>query len=259
MDLASRQRGPIAVYGATGFTGRLVARELDRSGADFVLSGRNPARLADLAASLDSDPPTRAIAVEDPAGLRELFGDGRGGDNKDAKFNQETVQRNGSLKVASSGSPADLTGTSRRLVIMDDLSKFYKSAAKDILECWDKLDDPPEILPWDESRVTDSDEEVVIKQNWTEIRRFMWNYVGIVRTTKRLERAKHRIDLLMKEVDDYYGAFRVTTDLIELRNLLQSAQLIVRSALERKESRGLHYTMDYPELAEEAKDTVLVP
>ena len=74
MDLASRQRGPIAVYGATGFTGRLVARELDRSGADFILSGRNPARLADLAASLDSDPPTRAIAVEDPAGLRELFG-----------------------------------------------------------------------------------------------------------------------------------------------------------------------------------------
>lgn len=136
---------------------------------------------------------------------------------------------------------------------------FGEAAASDILTMWDELDQPPAILPWDESRVTDSDEEVVIKQNWTEIRRFMWNYVGIVRTTKRLERAKNRIDLLMQEVDDYYGQFRVTTDLIELRNLLQSAQLIVRSALHRKESRGLHYTMDYPETAEVAKDTVLVP
>jgi L-aspartate oxidase len=107
--------------------------------------------------------------------------------------------------------------------------------------------------------VTDSDEEVVIKQNWTEIRRFMWNYVGIVRTTKRLERAASRIELLKREVEDYYGAFRVTTDLIELRNLLQSAELIVKSALQRRESRGLHYTLDYPALAKEAKDTVLVP
>ncbi|MEL6709545.1 MAG: L-aspartate oxidase [Pseudomonadota bacterium] len=138
---------------------------------------------------------------------------------------------------------------------------YGEAAADDILARWDELTDPPAILPWDESRVTDSDEEVVIKQNWTEIRRFMWNYVGIVRTTKRLERAKNRIDLLMKEVDDYYGAFRVTTDLIELRNLLQAAQLIVRSALERKESRGLHYTMDYPDTDEggEPRDTVLVP
>jgi len=100
---------------------------------------------------------------------------------------------------------------------------------------------------------------VVIKQNWTEIRRFMWNYVGIVRTTKRLQRAASRIELLKREVEDYYGSFRVTTDLIELRNLLQSAELIVQSALRRKESRGLHYTLDYPELADEAKDTVLVP
>ena len=117
----------------------------------------------------------------------------------------------------------------------------------------------PTILPWDESRVTDSDEEVVIKQNWTEIRRFMWNYVGIVRTTKRLERAAHRIELLKQEIEDYYGAFRVTTDLIELRNLLQAAELIVKSALHRKESRGLHFTMDYPETDEVPKDTVLVP
>jgi L-aspartate oxidase len=99
----------------------------------------------------------------------------------------------------------------------------------------------------------------VIKQNWTEIRRFMWNYVGIVRTTKRLERAQHRINMLGGEVGDYYGHFRVTTDLIELRNLLQCADLIVRSALKRHESRGLHYTLDYPETLSEAKDTLLVP
>ncbi|MCR2832571.1 L-aspartate oxidase [Parerythrobacter lacustris] len=136
---------------------------------------------------------------------------------------------------------------------------FGEAAAQDILAHWDELSDPPAIRDWDESRVTDSDEEVVIKQNWTEIRRFMWNYVGIVRTTKRLERAAHRIKLLREEVDDYYGHFRVTTDLIELRNLLQSAELIVKSALARRESRGLHFTLDYPETLPEARDTVLVP
>ena len=136
---------------------------------------------------------------------------------------------------------------------------FGEAAARDIRARWDRLDPVPDIRPWDESRVTDSDEEVVIKQNWTEIRRFMWNYVGIVRTTKRLERAANRIDLLRKEVEDYYGAFRVTTDLIELRNLLEAAGLIVESALRRKESRGLHYTLDYPETGDEARDTVLVP
>ncbi len=136
---------------------------------------------------------------------------------------------------------------------------FGEAAAADILARWDQFDAPPAVRGWDESRVTDSDEEVVIKQNWTEIRRFMWNYVGIVRTTKRLERAAHRIDLLTGEVEDYYGHFRVSTDLIELRNLLQCAQLIVRSALQRKESRGLHYTLDYPELLSGAQDTVLVP
>ncbi len=136
---------------------------------------------------------------------------------------------------------------------------FGEAAAADILARWDSFDAPPPIRPWDESRVTDSDEEVVIKQNWTEIRRFMWNYVGIVRTTKRLERARHRIRMLGEEVNDYYGHFRVTTDLIELRNLLQCAELIVRSALKRHESRGLHYTLDYPATLPEAVDTVLVP
>lgn len=136
---------------------------------------------------------------------------------------------------------------------------FGEAAAEDILARWDELAEVPAVLPWDESRVTDSDEEVVIKQNWTEIRRFMWNYVGIVRTTKRLERAERRIQLLKREIEEYYGQFRVTTDLIELRNLLQSAELIVKSALHRQESRGLHYTLDYPDLVDPPRDTVLVP
>jgi L-aspartate oxidase len=136
---------------------------------------------------------------------------------------------------------------------------FGEAAAKHIIANWDALPDVPDIRPWDESRVTDSDEEVVIAQTWGEIRRFMWNYVGIVRTTKRLERAKHRIDMLRQEVRDYHAHFRVTPDLIELRNLLEVADLIVRSALARHESRGLHYTLDYPEMLAEAKDTVLVP
>ncbi|TMM48423.1 L-aspartate oxidase [Qipengyuania marisflavi] len=136
---------------------------------------------------------------------------------------------------------------------------FGEAAAKDVLASWDDLEDPPAILPWDESRVTDSDEEVVIKQNWTEIRRFMWNYVGIVRTTKRLERAAHRIRMLRGEVEDYYGHFRVTTDLIELRNLIESADLIVTSALRRHESRGLHFTLDHKQTEAVARDTVLIP
>ncbi|MEO7247724.1 MAG: L-aspartate oxidase [Novosphingobium sp.] len=136
---------------------------------------------------------------------------------------------------------------------------FGEAAAADIHAHWDSFEAPPKVRGWDESRVTDSDEEVIIKQNWTEIRRFMWNYVGIVRTTKRLERAAHRIKLLTDEVEDYYGHFRVSTDLIELRNLLQCAELIVRSALARHESRGLHYTLDYPQTLKVARDTVLVP
>ncbi|WP_395621905.1 L-aspartate oxidase [Sphingomonas daechungensis] len=136
---------------------------------------------------------------------------------------------------------------------------FGEAAAQHILGNWDSLSDVPEVRGWDESRVTDSDEEVVITQTWGEIRRFMWNYVGIVRTTKRLERAKHRIDLLRQEVTDYYRHFRVTPDLIELRNLVEVADLIIRSALSRHESRGLHYTLDFPKTAKDAEDTVLVP
>ena len=136
---------------------------------------------------------------------------------------------------------------------------FGEAAADHILANLDHFPLIPAVRPWDESRVTDSDEEVVIAQVWGEIRRFMWNFVGIVRTTKRLERAKHRIDLLRQEVTDYYRNFRVTPDLIELRNLVEVADLIIRSALSRHESRGLHFTLDYPEMAAEAADTVLVP
>ncbi len=136
---------------------------------------------------------------------------------------------------------------------------FGQAAARHIAASWDELPAPPPIRAWDESRVTDSDEEVIVQHNWREIRRFMWDYVGIVRTTKRLERAQHRIALLRQEVADYYGHFRVTPDLIELRNLVEVADLIVRSALHRKESRGLHYTLDYPELLPDARDTVLAP
>ena len=144
-------------------------------------------------------------------------------------------------------------------------------ASNSLLECLvfseavakDMLTQPPRAsitLPaWDESRVTNADEEVIISHNWDELRRFMWNYVGIVRTDKRLERALHRIDLLQSEILDYYANFRISNDLIELRNLVQTAELIVRCALARKESRGLHYSLDYPDLLSVAKDTVMMP
>ncbi len=112
---------------------------------------------------------------------------------------------------------------------------------------------------WDESRVTDADEEVIIANNWDELRRFMWNYVGIVRTTKRLERAQHRIGLLKEEIDEYYANFRITRDLLELRNLVEVASMIVNSALSRCESRGLHYSRDYPDTLPKALPTVLSP
>ncbi len=119
----------------------------------------------------------------------------------------------------------------------------------------------PDVAPWDESRVSDSDEEVVVSHNWDELRRFMWDYVGIVRTSKRLERAQHRCTLLREEINDYYRDFRISRDLVELRNLVQVADLIIRCAMMRRESRGLHYTLDYPELdpAMDGCDTVLHP
>lgn len=115
----------------------------------------------------------------------------------------------------------------------------------------------PHLPDWDESRVTDADEEIVIAHNWDELRRFMWNYVGIVRTTKRLQRAQHRIALLHEEINEYYTNFRVSSDLLELRNLVDSADLIVRSAMLRHESRGLHYSKDYPDTLPVAQNTIL--
>ena len=114
-----------------------------------------------------------------------------------------------------------------------------------------------EFPDWDESRVADADEEIVIAHNWDELRRFMWSYVGIVRTTKRLQRAQHRIELLREEINEYYTHFRVTSDLLELRNLVDSAELIVKSAMLRRESRGLHYSKDYPYTLPAAHDTIL--
>ena len=132
-----------------------------------------------------------------------------------------------------------------------------KAAAADILAS--PPGTQPAIPDWDDSQVTDPDEEVVISHNWDELRRAMWDYVGIVRTNKRLERALHRIELLREEISEYYRHFHVSNDLIELRNLVVTAELIVRSAMERKESRGLHYSRDYPETLAEAHDTVLTP
>ena len=134
---------------------------------------------------------------------------------------------------------------------------FSESASKHILA--QGTSPVPKLPDWDESRVTDADEEVIIAHTWEELRRFMWNYVGIVRTTKRLERARHRIQLLQEEIDEFYSSFRVSNDLLELRNLVTTAELIVRSALARKESRGLHYSRDFPEMLDEARDTVIIP
>jgi L-aspartate oxidase len=113
------------------------------------------------------------------------------------------------------------------------------------------------IKAWDESKVSDSDEEVIIQHNWHELRLFMWDYVGIVRTNKRLERAHHRIQLLQQEVDDYYSNFKVSNNLLELRNLLTVAELIVKCAKERKESRGLHFNLDYPNKLDNPRPTFI--
>ena len=118
---------------------------------------------------------------------------------------------------------------------------------------------PPSLPAWDESQVECSDEEVVIQHNWHELRLFMWDYMGIVRTDKRLERALRRIQLLKQETHDYYSNFRVSNNLIELRNLLDVSELMIRCAMERKESCGLHYTLDYPEALEESGPTILAP
>ena len=136
---------------------------------------------------------------------------------------------------------------------------YAQSAARKINEGIAQITQPDFIPEWDESRVSSSDEDVVISHNWDELRRFMWDYVGIVRTDKRLQRAQHRIKLLQNEIQEYYSNCKVTRDLLELRNLATVSELIIRCAMQRKESRGLHFTLDYPELAPIARDTVMVP
>ncbi len=133
------------------------------------------------------------------------------------------------------------------------------SAAEDINKRIASTRQVATLPAWDESRVDDSDERVVIQHNWHELRLLMWDYVGIVRTTKRLERALRRITMLQQELDEYYSRFRVSNNLLELRNLVQVAELIVRCAMMRKESRGLHYTLDYPELMQDSGPSVLSP
>ncbi len=136
---------------------------------------------------------------------------------------------------------------------------FARAAASSIRETIDSIPEPSYTKEWDSSRVTYSDEDVVISHNWDELRRFMWDYVGIVRTRKRLERAENRVRLLQREIQEYYSNYKVSRDLLELRNLAKVAELIIRSAMLRKESRGLHYTLDHPQLSAVAKDTILVP
>ena len=137
---------------------------------------------------------------------------------------------------------------------------YGKAAAENILKHIDDEEfDTVEIKDWDESQVTNSDEEVIITHNWHELRLTMWDYVGIVRTNKRLERAMHRIEMLKKEVSEYYSNFRVSRNLLELRNLLAVAEIIVKSAMKRHESRGLHYNLDYPNTEEKSGPTILKP
>ncbi len=138
---------------------------------------------------------------------------------------------------------------------------FADRASEDILQKIAFIPPTPKIPDWDESKVSDSDEEVVVSHNWDELRHFMWDYVGIVRTDKRLSRAMSRVELLKKEIAEYYSHFRVTSDLLELRNLVIVAELIIRCAQQRKESRGLHYTLDYPETdnSKPPQNTILTP
>lgn len=164
----------------------------------------------------------------------------------------------GGLYVAGEASCTGLHGANR--LASNSLLEclvFSEAAVRDMLA--QKPAPLPELPAWDDSRVTDADEEVVISHNWDELRRFMWDYVGIVRTTKRLKRAEHRVRLLKREIHEFYSNFRVSHDLIELRNLVLTAELIIRCAMLRKESRGLHYSPDYPEIAEKPHNTILRP
>lgn len=136
---------------------------------------------------------------------------------------------------------------------------FAFSCAQHINQTLSNIPYPKELPAWDASQVTNSDEEIVVTHNWEELRHFMWDYVGIVRTNKRLARAQHRVELLAKEIQEYYSSFRLTANLIELRNLVLVADLIIRSAISRQESRGLHYNLDYPHTSSQFENPTLLP
>ncbi|MEZ5492225.1 MAG: L-aspartate oxidase [Gammaproteobacteria bacterium] len=133
------------------------------------------------------------------------------------------------------------------------------SASRQIQAKIEQTELSQEGTPWDESRVYQSEDDILISHDWHELRRFMWDFVGIVRTDRRLQRALKRVEVLEQEVQDYYRHYKINSDLLELRNLVLVARLIIDSALQRKESRGLHYTLDYPATADQAVDTILVP
>jgi L-aspartate oxidase len=251
---------PRAELAPRDIVARAIDHELKRLGLDFVhldISHRDPefigqhfptiqAKLAELGIDITRDPIPVVPAAHYTCGGVVVDLDGR----TDVP----------GLYAAGEVTQSGLHGANRLASnSVLECIVFGLAAAGHINSHWEDLPPPPPIRAWDESRVTDSDEEVVVHHNWREIRRFMWDYVGIVRTTKRLERALNRVNLLRQETEEYYGNFRVTPDLVELRNLVEVAGLIVQSALTRQESRGLHYTLDYPDLLPDAVDTVLAP
>lgn len=136
---------------------------------------------------------------------------------------------------------------------------YGKAASDHIAQQLNRASMPGDVKEWDESQVQNSDEDIVISHNWDELRRFMWDYVGIVRTNKRLDRAWHRTALLKSEIEEYYSNYRISKDLLELRNLVTIAELIIQSAARRHESRGLHYSLDYPDMQDASQDTILAP
>jgi len=253
---------PRAELAPRDIVARAIDHELKRLGLDFVhldISHRDPAFIAEhfptIAARL-AEPDIGIDIAREPIPVVPAAHYTCGGVVVDLDGRTDLDGLYAAGEVTQSG----LHGANRLASnsVLECLV-FGLSAARHINGHWDDLPPPPPIRAWDESRVTHSDEEVVVHHNWREIRRFMWDYVGIVRTTKRLQRAFNRVELLAQETEEYYGNFRVTPDLIELRNLVEVSRLIVRSALARKESRGLHFTLDYPDMLAEAVDTVLSP